>query len=99
MHVGASMKKGTGQHLCADTFKLMERPEMLTGRQCAAARALARVPQKSLADRAGVNARTLIDFENDRRDTKPETKRAIVQALEAAGVCLISGEGVALRAA
>ena len=72
---------------------------MLTGRQCAAARALARVPQKELADLAGVNLRTLIDFENDRRRPKDETKVAIAHAIRTAGVVLINGEGVALRAA
>jgi DNA-binding XRE family transcriptional regulator len=83
----------------ANVFLPMERPEMLTGRQCAAARALARVPQLALADRAGVNLRTLIDFENDRRRPREETKVAIARALEASGVVFIGKEGVALRAA
>lgn len=70
---------------------------MLTGRQCAAARSLARVKQADLAIKAGVNLRTIIDFENDRRTPKDETKRAIADALERVGVVLISPEGVALR--
>lgn len=72
---------------------------MLTGRQCAAARVLVRVPQKTLADQAGVNLRTLIDFENDRRRPKEETKSAIARALREAGAVLLEREGVALQAA
>jgi DNA-binding XRE family transcriptional regulator len=70
---------------------------MLTGRQCAAGRTLIGLPQKSLAERAGVNYRTVIDFENDRRAAKDETKRSIAAVLEAAGVVLLDREGVALR--
>lgn len=72
---------------------------MLTGRQCAAARALAGMPQKALADSAGVNLRTIIDFENDKRKPKDETKQAIAKAIEGAGIRLLNGEGVAFRAA
>ena len=72
---------------------------MLTGRQCAAARTLAGLTQKELSERAGVNLRTLIDFENNRRLAKDETKSALVRALEQSNVQFLNREGVALAAA
>jgi transcriptional regulator with XRE-family HTH domain len=72
---------------------------MLTGRQCAAGRTLAGLTQEALARQAGVNMRTLIDFENGRRAAKDETKQALAAALRAAGVALLARDGVARTAA
>lgn len=70
---------------------------MLTPRQCRAGRALAGWTQPDLASRAGVFPRTVIDFEKGKRETTPETRKALAVALTAAGVALLDSEGVALR--
>lgn len=80
-------------------FELMRDMEKLTGRQCRAARALAGWHQKELASRANVFLRTLVDFENEKRDAALDTRRKIAVALDAAGVSLLEGEGVAVKRA
>ena len=72
---------------------------MLTGRQTRAARGLLNWQRRQLADTAGLKIRTLTDFEIGARAPRKATKLTIAHALQAAGVELLDGEGVALRAA
>jgi len=69
--------------------------------QCRAARAILGVTQQQLADAAGVNKRTLMDFESGNRTPVNSTLTVIRNALEKMGVQFIpengGGAGVRLR--
>lgn len=69
--------------------------------QCRAARALVRWSREELAVKAGKGYRCVLNFECETRDVRPETKIAIKDALEAAGVVFVDadfdGPGVLLR--
>ena len=72
---------------------------MLTPRLCRTARTLVDLSQAELAARAGVNPRTLMDFEREARSPVPSTLKAIRLALEEMGVEFLNGDepGVKLR--
>ena len=72
----------------------------ITGRQLAAARALAGLDQAELAERANISAPTLRRMEATRSSAVPMTNNvyAVIHALEAAGIEFINGSGVKLRA-
>ena len=68
--------------------------------QCAAARALAGLSQKELAERVPCALGTISRFENGQISPLPRTLREIVAALETAGVTMIIDDasiGVRLR--
>lgn len=71
----------------------------ITGRQMAAARALAGLEQSELAERANISAPTLRRMEAARENLVPMSNNvaAVIRALEAAGVEFIRGTGVKLR--
>lgn len=59
---------------------------MITSGQCRAARAFLNLSREGLAEMASVAARTISDFESDRREPIRSTAQAIVRAFEAAGI-------------
>jgi transcriptional regulator with XRE-family HTH domain len=69
--------------------------------QCRAARALLGMTQPALADASKLGLSTIVDFERSRRPLSALAIKAILKALEAAGVEFISenggGPGVRLR--
>jgi len=69
--------------------------------QCRAARGLAGMTQKGLADASGVSLRTITHFEKGEREPIPANAKALRSALEAAGVQFIpengGGPGVRLK--
>lgn len=67
--------------------------------QSRAARGLLDWPRDELAERSGVNKRTILRFEASEGDTRPTTLAAIRAALEQAGVVFTNGDepGVKLR--
>ncbi|MCI0753462.1 helix-turn-helix domain-containing protein [Teichococcus vastitatis] len=67
--------------------------DAITPAQCRAGRALLNWSREALAEASGVPSRTLADFEL--RNTKPRatTTRRLVEALQAAGVLLLTGDG------
>ena len=73
----------------------MPSSDLLTPRQTRAARVLLGWNRDALAKAAGIAPRTLIDFEIGARTPNPATKRALCSAIEAGGVQLLDGEGVA----
>lgn len=74
---------------------------MISSEQCRAARGLLGLSQTQLASDAGLNKRTLLDFENGKRQPNPATLAVIESILTGAGVVLIpengGGAGVRLR--
>ena len=74
---------------------------MLTADQCRAGRALVSATQERLAEVAGVNKRTIMDFEVGKRNPNPATLKAIAQGLQSLGVEVIeeNGGGVGVRLA
>ncbi|WAJ27397.1 helix-turn-helix domain-containing protein [Antarcticirhabdus aurantiaca] len=67
--------------------------------QSRAARGLLEWSQTNLAEAAGVSLSTVRDFESGKRTPVPNNLRAMVDALEKAGVILIpeNGEGAGVR--
>lgn len=65
--------------------------------QCRAARALVEISRDELANRAGVAARTISDFEGGRRAPIRSTLAAMRAALEAAGVEFTNGAAPGVR--
>jgi transcriptional regulator with XRE-family HTH domain len=67
--------------------------------QCRAARSLLDWSRETLATKAGVGLRTLVDFERGARSPHATTLEAVQQALEEAGVIFIAenGEGAGVR--
>jgi predicted transcriptional regulator len=79
------------------------RPHMLTPAQLRAARALVGCSREDLAERSGVSAPAIRDFEVNQSDSKQGTVQKRQRALETAGVRFIDadehdGPGVRLRA-
>ena len=76
---------------------------MITVEQCRAARALLGITQQDLASAAGVNNRTLMDFESGNRTPVNATLKVIEGALTELGVDFLengdvaAGRGVAMR--
>ncbi len=70
----------------------------ITGRQLAAARALAGLDQAGLAERANISAPTLRRMEAAKASAVPMSNNvyAVIHALEAEGIAFIDG-GVTLR--
>ena len=58
----------------------------ITGKQITAARAILGWTQQELADRAGSGVSTVASFEKGHRDTKTDTKEAIIGTLQEAGI-------------
>jgi transcriptional regulator with XRE-family HTH domain len=90
------MKKKTARHTAGAT--------MLTPAQLRAARALVGWTRDDLAERSGVFANTIKNFESGTSDPKLSTLHKWRRALEAAGVMFIdpddqNGPGVRLRGA
>lgn len=72
----------------------------MNSEQSRAARGLLKWSQRQLADASGVALSTVADFENDKREPRPDNLVSIRQALEDAGVEFIpakSGKGVGVR--
>jgi transcriptional regulator with XRE-family HTH domain len=67
-------------------------PMLLTAAQCLAARELLNCSQMTLANAAGVEIATFLDFELQRRPVSIETLAAIRAALEEAGVTVIESD-------
>jgi predicted transcriptional regulator len=69
--------------------------------QCRAGRALLDMSQTQLAGLANLGLSTVVDFERKRRQVSEASVKAIVDALEQAGVSFIDenggGQGVRLR--
>jgi transcriptional regulator with XRE-family HTH domain len=72
---------------------------LITAAQCRAARALIEWTQPQLAEAARLGLSTVVDFERSRRAVSDDAKRAIGEALQAAGVLFIqeNGEGPGVR--
>lgn len=73
----------------------------ITGAQCRAARALLGISQTTLADIAGLNIATVVDFERHRRAVAPPSITLIALVLCKAGIvflpdCSTHRDGVAL---
>ncbi len=71
----------------------------ITPGQCRASRALLRWTQKNLAEKAGLETRTIALFETEERDAQPETRDKMRRAFEKAGIIFIdeNGEGPGVR--
>ena len=65
----------------------------LTAAQCKAARGLVDMSQKTLAERAEVAEKTIVDFEKKARSPRSATLQALRFALESAGVEFIDENG------
>ena len=61
---------------------------------CKAARALAGLTQRQLAEGAGVSTQTVADYERGARIPHPNNLRAITAALERSGIEFLSERGV-----
>jgi DNA-binding XRE family transcriptional regulator len=59
---------------------------LITPTQSRMARAALDWPIEAAAKAAGISSRTLLRFENEQRDIKPELIRAVREVYEAAGV-------------
>jgi DNA-binding XRE family transcriptional regulator len=64
---------------------------ILSGRQCAAARAAVGWTQARLSDEAAVARKTIADFEAGLRIVHHRTRRKIMDAFERAGVAFVPG--------
>ena len=69
----------------------------ITPAQCRAARALLRMDQQELADRANVARAVISSFENEERGAQARTVRKITDAIERKGIVLIDDQGVSLK--
>jgi transcriptional regulator with XRE-family HTH domain len=70
--------------------------------QCRAARQLLNWTAQDLESACGMSARTISLFETSKRELRPDNMRAIVEALETAGIEFLpdgrgKGEGVRLK--
>jgi len=72
---------------------------IITSAQVRAGRALLGLTQPHLAEAASLGLSTVVDFEKGRREVSAESRDAIRQALETAGVIFIAenGEGPGVR--
>ncbi|WP_424981614.1 helix-turn-helix domain-containing protein [Maritalea sp. S77] len=75
----------------------------MTPKQCRAARALLKWSQTELADKANVGLSTVRDFEKERHKPIENNLRAMIAALDSAGIQFLetgdtaAGQGVALK--
>lgn len=76
-------------------LRMLEAPA-LSPAQCRAGRALLGWRQADLAEKSGVSARLIMQYEGEQVDPKPVTLWALRMALEGAGVLLGPNEGVSL---
>jgi transcriptional regulator with XRE-family HTH domain len=65
----------------------------MNAKQCRAGRGLLKWSQRQLADNAGVGLSTVVDFENEKRESRPDNLQAVQSALEGAGIEFIPAEG------
>ena len=65
--------------------------------QCRAARALLNWTQGQLADKVGVAAKTIYNFENELRSPHNLSRASIKQAFEQAGIEFLLNDGVRRR--
>jgi transcriptional regulator with XRE-family HTH domain len=70
----------------------------MTPEQCAAARALLRWDQATLAEHAGVTRQTISSFERGARTLHPASHDGVEAAFIAAGVEFVDDRGVILEA-
>lgn len=72
---------------------------MITASQCRAARALTEVTRDMLAERCGVDAQTIADFERGLTELDDASVEKLEQALEAVGALFIpeNGGGIGVR--
>ena len=75
--------------------------DLISPAQCRGARGLLEITQSQLAEAANLGLSTVVDFEKSRREVSVAAIRAILKALERAGVQFIDenggGLGVRLR--
>lgn len=69
---------------------------MMTSAQCRAARALADITQRKLAEMSGVSLRAIVNFEQGSSSLVRANMRVLQECLEGAGVEFLEG-GVRLR--
>ena len=69
----------------------------LVGKQITAARRLLGMSQSQLAEAAGVAEQTIIRFEKEQHEPRPETIEAIRDVLETRGIEFINGIGPGVR--
>ena len=69
----------------------------LVGKQITAARGLLGMSQSQLADAAGVSEQTIIRFEKEQHEPRPETMEAIRAVMESRGIEFINGIGPGVR--
>ena len=69
----------------------------LVGKQITAARGLLGMSQSQLADAAGVSEQTIIRFEKEQHEPRPETMEAIRVVMESRGIEFINGIGPGVR--
>lgn len=65
----------------------------ITAAQCRGARGMLGWSQKELAERAGISARALFNFENGNTTPYPKTMTDLLACFEAAGVEFIETDG------
>jgi transcriptional regulator with XRE-family HTH domain len=72
---------------------------MITASQCRAARALTEITRDMLAERSGVDAQTIADFERGLAELDDASIIKLEQALEAVGALFIpeNGGGIGVR--
>ena len=74
--------------------------QLIEPRACRGARAMLMISQADLADEAGINLRTLMDFETGKVEAHNATKASIETALQKLGVEIIrpgDGKGMGVR--
>ena len=69
----------------------------LVGKQITAARGLLGMSQSQLAEAAGIAEQTIIRFEKEQHEPRPETVEAIREVLESRGIEFINGIGPGVR--
>ena len=94
MHMESATSFTNCQHKKCDIERMT-----ITASQTRAARALLDWPRETLAEKANVGLRTLVDFERGARSPHANTLASLRAALEAAGVIFIdeNGEGPGVR--
>ena len=73
-----------------------EKPSITPG-QCRAARALLDWSQERLSEQSKVGAKTIVDFEQDKRKPFARTIRDLRESFEAAGIEFTNGNTPGLR--
>lgn len=71
---------------------------VITPAQCRGARGLLNWTQRELAEKSGVNKRTIVTFENEKRTPYDRTLADLVKAFEEAGVVFVPEIGGKLQA-